>query len=255
VPYLSFICLFLLCVSTTIHAHEHLMIRSAVATDFPDGLHSKYLTYIANALEMPLQITPMSFSRRLRALRQGELDILVGLQDKHLQQEGLIFIRPAYQILASTFFVRHDELARLSQYQDLGSMRIAVTPKVSYFSEFDQDRQLAKVAVDSLQQKIKLLVNGRVDTFIHNKDSTIVSLKIMGLTQQVTAANYQPDDKRKYYFAIGVRSALHPYLKRLKQVIQQGITSGTFAEIRRLHYLQLASKTKGQGNINRVTRP
>lgn len=248
-PYLPLITALFLCFATALQASEPLVIRSAVATDFPNGLHSKYIGFIADAMDMPVQIAPMSFSRRLRALQAGELDILAGLQNKE-PLEDIIYIQPAYQVLASTFFVRSADISKLNQYRDLQSKRIAVTADVSYFSQFDQDKQLAKVVVDSLQQKIKLLVNNRVDTFVHNKDSTQVSLKLMGMTGQVVPARYQPSDKRKYYFAISRQSKLYPHLTKLKAVIKQAVAEGKFVEIRKQHYLELAKAARASGEFS-----
>lgn len=215
-------------------------LRGAVSVGFENGLHSKYLQYVADKMDMSLSISPLSFSRRLRALQQGELDLLVGLQNVQQQKEKIIYIEPPYQSLASTFFVRVNEQEELIQYSDLLGLKIAITPKVSYFSTFDQDKNLAKVKVDSLQQKIKLLVNKRVDAFIHNKDSTEVTLKILGMKEQVSTAKFQPIEKRNYYFAIAKNSKLYPYIERLKQVIQQGVGNGDFANIRKQHYIELA---------------
>ena len=234
---------FTLC-SASAASHETFVIRSAVSPGFVEGLHAKYLDYIAENLMMDITIKPLSFSRRLRALQQGHLDILVGLQDSIEQQEGLVYIEPAYQILASTFFVRAQEKAALSEYQDLNTKRIAITDKVSYFDAFDNDQTLAKVEVDSLQQKIKLLINHRVDTFIHNYDSTLVNLKLMALSDKIKPAIYQPSDKRKYYFAISRRSQLMAHLDQLMRVIEKGVASGDFINIREQHYRELAIQAK-----------
>ena len=170
-------------VSPMSKAKQPTVIRSAVSPDFIDGLHSKYLHYIANAMNMQLNITPLSVARRLRALEHGELDLLVGLQKSENNTAGIVFIEPAYQIQASTFFIRKTDAKRLNNYQDLSTLRIAITDQVSYFDKFDNDQQLAKVTVDSLEQKIKLLVNRRVDAFIHNKDSTAATLKSLALQE------------------------------------------------------------------------
>ena len=238
--YLPLVIVLLMLPSAPTKAAESLELRSSVSVGFENGLHSKYLQYVADKLAMPLKVTPLSLSRRLRALKKGELDLVVGLQKVEQQQEGLIYIEPPYQTLASTFFVRAKETGRLTQFEDLTGLKIAITPKVSYFSEFDKDTSLTKVEVDSLQQKIKLLVNKRVDAFIHNKDSTEVSLKIMELTEQVSSAQFQPIEKRNYYFAVSRVSRLYSRIEQLKKVIQQGVDSGEFAEIRRQHYLALA---------------
>lgn len=226
--------------SVQAQANEPIELRSSVSVGFENGLHSKYLKYVADKLGMSLNITPLSFSRRLRALKSGELDLIVGLQNVKQQQNGIIYLDPPYQTLASTFFVRANETERLTKFEDLTRLKIAITPKVSYFADFDGDTGVTKVEVDSLQQKIKLLVKRRVDAFIHNKDSTEVSLKIMDLSEQVSAAKFQPIEKRNYYFAISRVSRLYPQINKLRALIKQGVENGDFADIRKQHYLALA---------------
>lgn len=228
---------------------EQEQLRSAVAVGFEHGLHSKYLAYIAAKLEMELVLQPLSLSRRLRALQAGHIDLLVGLQNRAAQPEDLIFISPAYQTLASTFFVRTDDANRVNDFTALTRLKIAVTPNISYFSKFDQASNITKVEVDSLQQKIKLLVNNRVDAFIHNRDSTAVNLKLMDLTQEVAPANFQPIEKRNYYFAISTKSKLYPQLDKLTAVIEKGVRSGDFADIRKLHYIELAQAKASERRV------
>lgn len=239
-----FVCCFTIPVTATTQP-QPTSIQSAVSVGFEDGLHNKYLRYVAERLNVPIAIHSLSFSRRLRALQLGELDILVGLQSAHQQSGEIIFIEPEYQTLASTFFIRADEPKALKNFDDLLNLNIAVTPKVTYFSEFDQSTLLTKVEVGSLQQKIKLLVNGRVDAFIHNKDSTMASLKVMGQADKVTLAHYQPKQKRRYFFAISAKSKLYPRLNELKQIVNQAVKSGKFAAIRQQHYAAIANAEYG----------
>lgn len=228
---------------------EQLTIRSAVSPDFLDGLHGKYLHYIAKKMNMKLDIKPLSFARRLRALKKGELDLLVGLQIPQRQSTRIIYIEPPYQELASTVFMRVQEAEQVNKYQDLKDLRIAITEKVTYFDQFDNDRKLSKVTVDSLQQKIHLLTMQRVDAFIHNKDSTQATLKSMGLTNQVVTASYQPEQVRQYHFAISRTSFLGSHHKAIVNVVEQGINNGDFQRIREQHYAGLVKRQQEQLRI------
>ena len=55
------------------------VLRSAVSTNFPDGLHTQYLTYFADKLHVPSEIGTMPYARRLRSIDNGTLDIMVGV--------------------------------------------------------------------------------------------------------------------------------------------------------------------------------
>ena len=60
---------------------EEKIIKAAVAEGFIDGLHSKYLKYIADKLSLPISTTTIPFARRLKEIELGRLDIIVGLQN------------------------------------------------------------------------------------------------------------------------------------------------------------------------------
>jgi hypothetical protein len=66
---LRVIALLVLCCATflphTLFASEPIVIRAAVAKEFKDGLHSRYLKYIATKLGMEIEVTVMPLARRI----------------------------------------------------------------------------------------------------------------------------------------------------------------------------------------------
>ena len=91
-------------VSSSSNAQE--LIRSSVSKEFMNGLQVKYLKNIAKHMNMEIEILPMPFARRIKELRQGNLDLLVGLQREDDEQDEVVYIAPSYETLRHTFFVR-----------------------------------------------------------------------------------------------------------------------------------------------------
>ena len=184
----------------------------------------------------------MPFARRLDALRRGDIDVMVGLQRADDVQDEVAYLYPSYEALRHTFFVLSTERHKLKNFEDLRQLDVGVTIHAKYFERFNQESALAMVGVSTLKQKIRLLENGRIDTFLHFKESTLPTLKNMQLSERIVLADYQPNEQANYYFALSTNS---PFIKRreqFEQAISAGVKNGKFAEIRRQHY--------AKGNLN-----
>ena len=92
------------------------VIRTSVSAEFVDGLQVKYLKNIARHMNMEIEIIPMPFARRLRELRLGHLDVLIGLQRVGDEQDEVVYIKPSYETLRRTFFVRNENINKLHKW-------------------------------------------------------------------------------------------------------------------------------------------
>ncbi|WP_241737541.1 substrate-binding periplasmic protein [Neptunicella marina] len=212
------------------------VLRSSVSPEFTHGLHVKYLQYMADKLSMKLDIYPMPFARRISALRQGQIDLMVGMQRENSLQDDVIYLQPHYEELQHTFFVLKTQQSSINSFEDLQDKTIGVTIHAKYYHQFNSQTDLALVAVSSLKQKIELLQKGRIDTFIHYKESTLPTLEKMGLSDKIVIANYQPTESHPYFATITTKSRLFERKDEVEKIIQQGVANGDFKRIRQLHY-------------------
>jgi polar amino acid transport system substrate-binding protein len=119
---------------------------------------------------------------------------------------------------------------------------IGVTRHAKYSEKFSEQEGFVLVNISTLEQKIKLLMKNRIDTFIHYQESTLPVLVEMGLQNDIIPANFQPIEYYSYYAAITKKSRLFPHIKKLQTVIRQGIKNKDFAYIRRQHYKPLPAQ-------------
>lgn len=178
----------------------------------------------------------MPLARRLKQIENGQLDLLVAVIKRPQNNHGLIYLQPAYEQLASHFFILVQNQQQLKQLSDLQQLVIGTTTNARYFQQFQEQNNLSKVEVTSLSQKIMLLQKGRIDTFLHYKQSTLPLLASMGLQEEIVLAHYQPELAEKYYFVLTKKSRLFPYLQQVQQVIKQGVKKGAFQRMRQQHY-------------------
>jgi polar amino acid transport system substrate-binding protein len=215
------------------------VIRTSVSEEFVNGLHAKYLKNIAKHMNMEIELTPMPFARRLRELRKGNLDLLVGLQHEDDIQDEVVYIKPSYETLRHTFFVSKNNIDNLQSFTDLKKLNIGVTRHAKYFKQFNQEPSLIMVPVSTLRQKIELLKKGRINTFIHYQESALPLITDMGLQNEIVLADYQPTEVNKYYVTISQNSPLIDKKHLFETAVRAAIADQEFATIRREHYLSL----------------
>lgn len=137
-----------------------------------DGSSSGLILDLINALpsasEFIVQPVACPFSRCVRMLSQGEIDVMGGLIDTKERGRVMAFVKPPYMVLQSSFvfYKRADKPLHVVSYDDLYNKRIAVMRSAAYFPRFDEDRDLNKVIVNSEKIAIDLLLKDRVDLVI-----------------------------------------------------------------------------------------
>jgi len=216
-------------------------IKAAVAEGFADGLHAKYIRYLVNKLNMNLSLATMPFARRIKEIRNGNLDIIVGVQRTNDREDELIYIQPYYESLTYCFFSLKEHSNTVSQYSDLKINTIGVNKNSKYFPQFDKDQTLNKVNLITLKQKINLLIKGRIDLFIHYQESTMPTLIKMGYEDKISQTIYQPQISNKHYIAISKRSFLVNHINDLQQIMSNAVKNKDLINIRLQHYRQQPS--------------
>jgi len=232
--------LLVLCSTTFLHhaasASEPIVIRAAVAIEFKDGLHSRYLKYIAKQLGMEINITTMPFARRMKELKKGNLDIIVGIQYSKLRAEELIYIFPAYEKLSFRYFSLTQHTENIKSYHDLVGKTIGVIRGSKYSPIFEQDSEFQKYSFNNLKTNIDMLLHGRIDLFIHYEESTILMLKSMRVDHLINMTNHQPKHGYEHYLAISKNSPLAAKTEQFKAIVERGIGQQDFIQLRLDHY-------------------
>lgn len=226
-------CAVVLLVSVPAMANEAVL-RSSVSPEFPNGLHAKYLRYIADKMGTSLTLYPMPFARRIDALKHGNIDIMVGLKHSY-RESSFVYIEPAYEALRNTYFVRKQDAGRLKTERDLKALIVGVTiDNPSSMLQLD-GLYRATVKVSSIEQKIQLLRMGRIDVFTHFETGARLKIQQLQLDDELVVAPFQPGAIRNYYIGLSSSSVFYKQKAKLEHIVQQGVANGDFAAIRLAH--------------------
>jgi len=223
-------------ISINAYGQQSYTLRAAVAKEFENGLHSHYLRYIAEQLEMDIIISTMPLARRIIEVKKGNLDLIVGLQYSAERAQQLTYIYPAYETLSFRFFALNENAIHIKDYQDLSGKMIGVIRGAEHHRSFDQDSQLKKFDLKSLSSGIKMLFHQRIDLFIHYEESTLPMIKALGVENEISKTQYQPKYNHKHYNAISKHSPLISQKQKLQAIIEKGLNQQDFLQIRLNHY-------------------
>lgn len=210
-------------------------LRSSVSPEFINGLQTTYLKYIAKRLEVKLAILPMPLARRLKAIRAGDIDIMVGAKRTYQPNGDFVYLQPSYESLGSSYYIAKHNIDRLNVKSDLSKLIVGMTIDDRYHQKLAKEDGIEFVLVSSLRQKINMLKLGRIDTFIHFTSSADLKIKQLHLEEELIHARFQPS-KREYFVLLSTVSRFMERKIEIESIIANGVESGDFAEMRKTHY-------------------
>lgn len=190
---------------------------------------------MADKLGMELDVHPMPLARRIKQFENGKLDILVGLIKRKRNEDKLIYLEPGYEKLPVGFFVLEQNKAQLTKASDLNDLFIGVTNGSEFFDRVIKSK-VTTVELNSLSQKIGLLLKERISAFVHYRQSTMSKLVATNLDKKIVLAQYQADVFESHHYVISKKSILYPLKDKLEHIIRSGLNNGDFQKIRQSYY-------------------
>ena len=216
-------------------------------TTRPNGLLIEVLDMMAAELDFSLQIIPCPFTRCLKMVKEGKVDVLGELIDTPERAEDFDFLRPAYMVLHSSFvfYALNNSNISVQNYEELVDKRIAVMRGAAYFSKFDNDPMLNKVEVDTERIVVEMLLKGRVDLAISVE---VTADQRMGILNQPSARlkklEYRYTDEIMGHVVISKQFAQTSLADKFKATYKRLAEEGKFDEIlKRYHLPAIRSKT------------
>ncbi|WP_227515402.1 substrate-binding periplasmic protein [Marinobacter salinus] len=131
----------------------------------PTGLYVDIFEEISARLGWKVHYREAPFRRILRMVQMGEIDIMLGPLQTEDREKMMEFVAPAFPPERRLFFFT-DEANRIERYSDLYGKTIGVLDGATYFSRFDDDKELVKESAPRYENLMKMLQRGRVDVVI-----------------------------------------------------------------------------------------
>ncbi|NCP64586.1 MAG: amino acid ABC transporter substrate-binding protein [Paraglaciecola sp.] len=131
------------------------------------------------------------WARCVSLVKHGKIDLLAGLSQSAERERDLLFLKPAIFNASSAFaFYQVDTAISIATYADLRKLVIGKLRGSQHFAQFDSDTSLTVVEAPDVQTLFALLQNGRIDTFIHMRESIVPYLEEYDTQHRIQQADY-----------------------------------------------------------------
>lgn len=172
---------------------------------------------------------PCPFSRCVRMLSQGQVDVMGGLIKTHRREQTMAFVQPPYMVLSSSFvfYANKNSGIEVNSFDELQGKRIAVMRGGAYFKEFDEDKTLNRVQVNSEHVAFDLLLKGRVDLVLSVEETAEVAMKTLNQPfEQLKKVNYRHTNNIYGHMAFSQRFAKTKLAVQLQRAMIKLAKSG-----------------------------
>lgn len=172
---------------------------------------------------------PCPFSRCVRMLSQGQVDVMGGLLKTHRREQTMAFVQPPYMVLSSSFvfYANKNSDIEVNSFDELQGKRIAVMRGGAYFKEFDEDKTLNRVQVNSEHVAFDLLLKGRVDLVLSVEETAEVAMKTLNQPfEQLKKVNYRHTNNIYGHMAFSQRFAKTKLAVQLQRAMIKLAKSG-----------------------------
>jgi len=168
------------------------------------------------------------FQRCLRSMADGQLDIMVFIAVNQDRSQYMDFVQIWKIPRKVPFFTLRGREQELTRYEDLKNLRIGVVNGYAYFRRFDNDITLRKSIVLKESQLPKMLMAGRIDTYIgFNQRQDI----LLSNYPDLRVAPYSHPFSNTALLAISKKSPLAARIRELEVAALSVIKDGTMDEL------------------------
>lgn len=221
---------------------------TSVSKEWKNGLQVQIIEAISKRLNIKVRIVHTPFARRLMLMEKGKLDFVVGIQRTNKRERYIHYISPPYKKTSDkAFFVLKGNKAIIKKYSDLYNLTIGTKIHSKYFSKFDNDIKIKKIAVSNLKQNFNMLLIKRVDAVIYSVSAGLNKVRDMKISDQLEIAEYFNPGEKLIYLGISKKSRLLKYVAQIEIIINEMVLNGEFEQI--IHEYYSSYKSEPPENI------
>ncbi len=192
------------------------------------GLKVELLDAIAQRLDWSVEHHYCPFQRCLRSMQSGDLDIMVFIAVNEARSEYLDYVQIWSIPRKMPFYMLDGQQHRLKRYEDLYQLRVGVVNGYAYFNRFDKDTKIEKIVVQSERQLPRMVLAGRIDTYIGFDQR---QERLLQQYPQLTMPSFNHAFSDTALLAISKNSALALRANELEAAALSVIKDGTMAKL------------------------
>ncbi len=204
------------------------VLQAATANPRVQESHQAIVNAIALRLGRQVFFRTAPFKRSLLFMKNGTIDIMVGLLRRPEREAYIHYISPPYKRRSDTvFFLRsHHPPDHITTYEDLRAKHIGTLTGARYFPAFDADTTLLKEPTHNFESNIRKLILGRLDVVVSSETTGIEWLHKIKLANHITLADFRYAKVKNVYVGISKKSELMAELPQVEGIIKGMILGG-----------------------------
>jgi len=212
----------------------------------PGGIDVELLKLLADRMSLSAELTNLPFKRGLKMLETGDIDLMTGILRRPEREDYVFFISPPYKTSTNkAFFVLKGNETLITKHEDLYNLRIGTKLGSQYYPQFDNDRAIPKNPVSNDQLSIKMLMAGRIDTFVMTESTGDYYIAQSGLSDTITKAEFAHRKEQNVYMVLSKESKHAHRLDEFNKVMAELIAEGAFETIRAQFFNQTSRQYAG----------
>lgn len=197
------------------------------------GSNIEVARLLAKKMNVQLRFVQCPFARCLSLLKNGQVDMMVGVKKTSEREQYLNYLSKPYttRITPVRFYLRRSYSQDIANYDDLKDMSIGVLRGATYFERFDNDSQLNKLEVTTHAQLVDMFLKGRFDTFLGREISIKRHVSKDIYHKDMKLASYIYHKKNDSYIVVSKKSDFNMHVGELSKQLESSIASGEIDQI------------------------
>lgn len=199
----------------------------------PGGIDIDFLELVAHRMGLEIEFTILPFKRGLKMLEIGEVDLMVGILRRPDRERIYHFVEPAYKTNSDkAFFILKGSEGLITSHEDLHTLTVGTQLGTKYYPRFDTDTAITRSAVKEIDLNIKMLLAGRIDTFIVTETVGDYHVAHLKLDHRIAKAKFAHRKQINVHMAISKRSRYAARLDEFNAVVRELLDQGEFERVK-----------------------
>ncbi len=214
-----------------------------------EGIDVEIVQELARRLNLTLITKEYPWLRCHDMMKHGEIDLMTYLIKKPEREKYMLYLESPYITKSDKcFYVKKGKSHIIQKYEDLHKFSIGVIKGNAYFERFDQDMKIDKQAVVSEKHLIRMLDEGRFDTFLGTCVDYDFNILEMGYQHLYEKAQYRYSKKVLAYITISKKSPYTKHIQKFNRAMKEMVKEKVVEKITNSFIKKWALKMKNKAN-------
>lgn len=189
-------------------------------------LENNTVLLLTKALEVTVKAYECPWARCVRAIENGDADIIDELFYSEDRNESIYFLKPHYAVQTAgfRFYADNTRIKKIKNWGDLKNLKIGMLRGYKHFPAFDNDNKLQKLDFLDVENIANLILKGRLDVFIAPPSFDENSFKSVDVDNKLTKQPYSYVENLPLYLGVSRRSIWFEQRdileKKLKDIVE-----------------------------------